>query len=66
MNVRELRDALAAMPDTAKVVVVGHYGEIDQELDEVELRSPKISVRSSKRKQCCVLVGLNPSYGEPD
>lgn len=67
MNVKQARAILAKMPDDAPLVVAGYYGEIDQKLDEFQLRELAVNAQGTRRKkQCCVLVGLAPSYPEPD
>lgn len=70
MNFGELkafvRLNVGVIPDGMELVTCGHYGEVDCEVDELQIRSMRDNRTDGTIMNFICVIGPIPSYPEPD
>lgn len=67
MNFKDLKEFVAAnsdLPDGTELATLGHYGEIDADIDDLSVRIVKSRFEGIKQR-VIVVSGPPPSYPEP-
>jgi hypothetical protein len=69
MNFKDLKEFVAQnpnLPDGTELTTLGHYGEMDADIDELSVRIVPSRLFSGLNQQVIVVSGPAPSYPEPD